>query len=142
MTPETREIIDKAIEIAILKSHSMKPDWMTYHEREDSKEFQVGREERSNILKGIEEIKKSNFDRGEQYAKNVNELTKITSHNSGQIIALWESMEKEQKATALIRDIASAGRITKWIAFLIITCGAVYSAIKTGFVTWLVTILK
>jgi hypothetical protein len=124
MNPETREIIDQSIEIAILKSHATKPDWFQHHEDSDIREF-------AEIKKGIEEIKMTNFERGEKYAETVDSLAKTTSHNSGQITALWVKLNEEKDATKLIKDIASFGKIVKWIAYFIIGFGALFSAIKS-----------
>jgi hypothetical protein len=60
MNLETREIVDKSIEIAILKSHATKPDWFKNHEESDTREF-------GEIKKGIEDIKLTNLNKGEQY---------------------------------------------------------------------------
>lgn len=94
------------------------------------------------IKDSLEKINESIFQKGELYAKTVQELAKITSHNSGQILALWEAQKKDQKATNLINDIASFGTVTKWIFYIIVSLGAVYSAVKLLASSWLINIFK
>lgn len=134
MTPETREIINQAIEIAILKSHGIKPEWFTHHEESDVREF-------GEIKKGIGEIVKSNQQRTTEYKENNLKLNNICSDNSGQILAIWKTLEKEKKATEIINDVASAGRVFKWLLAGIVFLGSVYGAIKLLLSGWLVNIL-
>ena len=63
--------------------------------------------------------------------RTVAELTRITSHNSGQIKALWDSWERNQKATKLIEDISSFWKVGRWFVLFVIGAGALYAALKT-----------
>ncbi len=77
-----------------------------------------------------------------EYAKTVGELAKITSHNSGQIIALWEVNKKEKRAMAFIDNTLSAGVFVKWLFYVTVGISALIGAIKVIFGGWFYKLLN
>lgn len=74
-------------------------------------------------LTRIEDLSQSN-------AKTNAELARIASHNSGQIIALWKSMEEALEASKFLKDMHGFWNVTRWFIGFIVSVGVLFTALK------------
>lgn len=95
------------------------------------REHDAFREENKKLFDRVMDMLEKQNHLYEKDSVLIAELCKISSHNSGQITALWKDMERNGKATKLIEDVIKVSNGFKWLFYITVGVSSLIVALKT-----------